>query len=219
MWLPEKLKTECSNRLLKMIEEPYENTLFLFVSNESEKILPTIYSRIQRILMKRLPNEIVSDYLMRRYAVDSHMAKSLAELSEGSATRAISLLDVETDNMIFLDFFKQLMRLAYMKDVRNLKIWSEEVAELKREKICLFLTYTARMLRENFIYNLNRPELNYMTTQEEAFSSKFSPFVNERNIEILANETDRANADIARNDNAKIVLFDYAIKVIVALRK
>jgi len=219
MWLPEKLKTECSNRLLKMIEEPYENTLFLFVSNESEKILPTIYSRIQRILMKRLPNENVADYLMRQYAVDSHMAKSLAELSEGSATRAISLLDVETDNMIFLDFFKQLMRLAYMKDVRNLKIWSEEVAELKREKICLFLTYTARMLRENFIYNLNRPKLNYMTTQEEAFSSKFSPFVNERNIEILANETDRANADIARNANAKIVLFDYAIKVIVALRK
>lgn len=218
MWLPEKLKVECANRLLKAIEEPYANTLLLFVSNSPEEILPTIYSRVQRIRMRRLPDEAVALHLEREFAVEPQTARAVAGLAEGSFTKAISLMSVERDNALFLDYFRQLMRMAYSKDVRGLKIWSEEVADFKREKSCLFLEYVARMARENFVYNMGDRDLNYMTASEEAFSSRFSPFVNERNIEGIVRETDRAAADIGRNANAKIVLFDYAIKMIVALR-
>ena len=133
-------------------------------------------------------------------------------------TAAVGLLDVETDNVEFLDYYRKLMRQAYMRDVRGLKIWSEEVADFKRERCGSFLEFLARMIRESFIYNLGNRELNYMTREEEAFNSKFCPFVNERNVSAIINETDRAALDISRNANAKIVLFDYAIKMIVALR-
>lgn len=218
MWLPEKMKTECANRLLKMIEEPFADTLLLFVSNNPESILPTIYSRIQRVRMKRLPDSAVAGMLVSDYATDPVTAKAIAALSEGSCSKAIDLLGRETDNALFLDYFKQLMRLAYNKDVRALKIWSEDVADFKRERSCAFLAYVMRMIRENFIYNIGNRELNYMTKDEETFSSKFYPFVNERNINGIISEIDMASSDIARNANAKIVLFDFAIKMIVALR-
>ena len=219
MWLPEKMKTECANRLLKMIEEPFENTLLLFVSNRPEEILPTIYSRVQRIRMKRLPDSLVAQTLSDTLAVEPQSAMTLASLSEGSVTNAVELMDSAADSAKFLDMFKQLTRMAYMRDVRGLKIWSEEVADMKREKNVLFMAYLSRMFRENFIYNIGNRTLNYLTPQEESFSSKFCPFVNERNVDDIASETDRASADIARNANAKIVMFDYAIKMVVALRK
>lgn len=218
MWLPEKMKTECANRLLKMIEEPFRDTILLFVSNHSEQILPTIYSRVQRIGMKRLPDYLVADFLTENFATEAQATMAIATLAEGSCTKAVSLMSLESDNAIFLDYFKQLMRLAYNKDVRGLKIWSEDVADLKREGCNAFLTYLMRMIRENFIYNIGRRQLSYMTESEEVFSSKFSPFVNERNVEGIAQEAERAAYEISRNANAKIVLFDFAIKMIVALR-
>lgn len=218
MWLPEKMKAECANRLLKMIEEPYENTVLLFVSNMPEGILPTIYSRVQRVRMKRLPDDLVAENLTNNMAVDSQTARSLAALAEGSVTKAIGLMASAADSMLFLDMFKQLARLAYVRDVKGLKIWSEEVAEMKREKNVLFLSYLNRMFRENYIYNIGNHTLNYLTGQEEAFSAKFCPFINERNVELIAHETDRAATDISRNANAKIVMFDYALRMVVALR-
>lgn len=218
MWLPEKMKEECANRLLKMIEEPYENTVLLFVSNKPNEILPTIYSRIQRVGMKRLSDSLVAECLTQSLAVDSQTAMSFAALSEGSVTKAMGLMDSAADNAMFLDMFKQLTRMAYLRDVRGLKVWSEEAADMKREKNVLFLTYLSRLFRENFIYNIGNRSLNYLTPQEEQFSAKFCPFVNERNVEAIENETARAASDIARNANAKIVMFDYAVKMVVALR-
>ncbi len=218
MWLPEKMKEECANRLLKMIEEPYENTVLLFVSNKPNEILPTIYSRIQRVGMKRLSDSLVAECLTQSLAVDSQTAMSFAALSEGSVTKAMGLMDSAADNAMFLDMFKQLTRMAYLRDVRGLKVWSEEAADMKREKNVLFLTYLSRLFRENFIYNIGNRSLNYLTPQEEQFSAKFCPFVNERNVEAIENETARATSDIARNANAKIVMFDYAVKMVVALR-
>lgn len=87
MWLPEKMKEECANRLLKMIEEPYENTVLLFVSNKPNEILPTIYSRIQRVGMKRLSDSLVAECLTQSLAVDSQTAMSFAALSEEVSQR------------------------------------------------------------------------------------------------------------------------------------
>ena len=218
LWLPEKMNEQCANHLLKMIEEPYEDTLLLFVSNSPDEILPTIYSRVQRIKMKPLPLRSVAGYLSERYAVDSGLALSVANLSGGSVTKAEALLDVNDDSVVYLELFKRLMRSAYVKNLRDLKDWSEEVAALKREKCCFFLSYVAKMIRENFIYNIGNRNLNYMTREEEAFSKNFAPFINERNVVKITEEIDRAVEDISRNANGKIVLFDFAIKMIIAIR-
>ena len=218
MWLPEKMNQECANRLLKMIEEPFDHTILLFVSNNPGEILPTIYSRIQRIKLRRFSDDIVTQWLESNCSVEQQTARSIAALADGSITKAMSLIEVKDDSEVFLNYFKDLMRKAYNKDVRNLKIWSEEVADFKRERTGLFLVYLSRMIRENFIYNMKNHSLSYMTRPEEEFSAKFCPFVNERNVTAMLAETDRAAMEVARNANAKIVLFDYALKMIVALR-
>ena len=218
MWLPEKMNEQCANHLLKMIEEPYEDTILLFVSNNSNEILPTIYSRVQRIIVKPLSPQEIADYLVDKYAIDDSLAMSVANSAEGSITRAESLIGSSDDDKEFLDYFKRLMRSAYTKSVRDLKDWSEEVADFKREKGCFFLNYVAKMVRENFIYNIGNPTLNYMRKEEEAFSVKFSPFINERNINVIVEEVDKAVRDISRNANMKIVLFDFALKMTIAIK-
>ncbi len=218
LWLPEKMNEQCANHLLKIIEEPYEDTLLFFVSNTPNEILPTIYSRVQRVIMKPLPLPLIAGYLSDKYAVDGNLAVSVANLSGGSVTKAEALLNINEDNKMFLELFKRLMRSAYVKNLRDLKDWAEEVAGLKREKCCFFLSYVAKLIRENFIYNIGNASLNYMTKEEEEFGAKFSPFINERNVAVIVNEIDKAVADISRNANGKIVLFDFAIKMIIAIK-
>ena len=219
MWLPEKMNEQCANHLLKMIEEPYEGTYLIFVSNNPNEILPTIYSRVQRVVVKRLSTEEVARYLINKYAIDSQYALSIANSSEGSITRAEELMADGAETKEFLEFFKRLMRSAYTKNVRDLKDWADEVAELKREKGCFFLAYLAKMVRENFIYNLGNRNLNYMQKEEEQFSVKFSPFINERNVDMITEEIDKAVRDISRNGNMKIILFDLALKMTIAIKK
>lgn len=219
LWLPEKMVTECANRLLKLIEEPYEDTLFIFVSNQPGKILPTIYSRLQRLKMKRLPMDVIARHLMAEHAMDAQEAMAVASVAEGSMSRAEALALKSDDTHEFLDYFKQLMRYAYLDNFREMKDWAETVADLKREKCQDFLRYMSRMVRENFIHNLNNPSLNYLTREEEAFSAKFFPYINERNVEGIQFELDRAISDIGRNANAKIVLFDLSLRIGIALKK
>ena len=119
----------------------------------------------------------------------------------------------------FRERFIELMRLSYQHDLAKLKPWSEVIAEMKREKSRRFLDYAVRQVRENFIYNLHNPELNYMTHEEEAFSTRFSPFINERNVEPIAAELERASTDIAGNGNAKLILFDLTIRLSILIRR
>ena len=110
------------------------------------------------------------------------------------------------------------MRLAYMRDLTKLKTWSERIADYKREKSRRFLNYAARQVRENFIYNLHQPALNYLTREEEAFSTRFAPYINTANVERMFAEFNRAETDIAGNVNARIVLFDLAVRITILIK-
>lgn len=81
------------------------------------------------------------------------------------------------------------------------------------------MEYFTRMIRENFIANLKIGVLNTMNSSQQQFASKFAPFINAANIEMLLSETDRASADIARNANAKLVIFDYFLQLMIALHR
>ena len=96
--------------------------------------------------------------------------------------------------------------------------WSEKIAEYKREKARRFLNYASRMIRENFIYNLHQPQLNYLTDDEQTFSKNFAPFINEANVERLIAEFARAEKDIRMNGNIKLVLFDMTIKITILIK-
>lgn len=208
IWLPEKMRPEAANKLLKIIEEPFEDTIFILVSNDDSKLLPTIFSRTQRFNLRPLSEEEIYRYLSNHRGVSDNLADTASRISEGSVARAEELACHPDEIMEFSLLFKEIMRMAYALRASSLKTLSEKCAAMGREKILRFLSYSARMVRENFIYNLSISPLSLLTPEEEEFSQRFSPFIHEGNVEGLANEISRACSDISRNANSKIVLFD-----------
>lgn len=217
IWLPERMNATSANKLLKLLEEPPSQTVFLMVCEKPELLLDTIVSRTQRIALKGIDREEMERALVERRGLEPVEAERIARIANGSWTKALETLDTGNENRMFLDMFSMLMRLAYMRDIKELKKWSDSVSMFGREQQRRLLTYFNRMFRENFMYNFRKPELTYMTTEEENFSKKFSPYINEGNIIELMELTDRAYRDIGQNANAKIVLFDYCLKLIVLI--
>ena len=217
IWLPERMNIECANKLLKLIEEPPTQTVFLMVCEEPDKLMETIRSRVQRIDVKKIDNETIRQALVERRGISDDAAQRISRLANGSWLKAMEALQAGTENEQFLDMFMMLMRLAYQRRVRELRKWSETMAGFGREKQKRFLQFFLRMLRENFMYNFQQQELVYMTQEEEDFAKNFARFINEANILQLYDLTNLAIRDIGQNANAKIVFFDFALKMIVLL--
>lgn len=219
MWLPERLHETAANKLLKMIEEPFEDTVFILVSNSPAEILPTIYSRVQRLAMKRLQDQTVAENLMARGGLQPADAMAIAHNASGNMITALNLLGNDKETKTFFDTFVSLMRLAYMRDIRKLREWADDLASLGREVEMAYYDYSTRMVRENFVLNFNRPALTYLSTTEQAFASKFARFITVRNVEKLIEVFTDAKRDIAGNGNGKIVNLDVAIKTILLLKQ
>lgn len=219
LWLPERLKEETANKLLKLIEEPHSDTIFLMSSDNSRAILPTIYSRVQRIAVSRYSDDEIKHFLTASYPVSETDAETLARLSSGNVIEALSLVDISRMRQQFLDYFIELMRKAYQRKIGLLRLWSNDVAALGREQIIKFLDYASRLIRENFILNLHVDQLNYLTEDERKFSVNFARFINERNVLKMFEVLNKAREDIAGNANPKIVLFDLAVKTILLIKQ
>jgi DNA polymerase-3 subunit delta' len=141
----------------------------------------------------------------------------ISRLANGSWLKALEALKVGSENEQFLDLFVMLMRMAYQRRVRELRKWSDTMAGLGREKQKRFFEFFLRMLRENFMYNFQQQDLVYMTKEEEDFAKNFARFINEANILPLYDLTNLAIRDISQNANAKIVFYDFALRIIVLL--
>ncbi len=217
IWLPERMNGECANSLLKIIEEPPLHTIFIMVCEEPEKLLETIRSRTQRFDLKKINTPSIEKALVEKRFIAEAVAHRIARVANGNWLAAIKELDTGNENRQFLDMFIMLMRLAYMRSIKDLKKWSDVVSSYGREKQKRMLYYFIHLVRENFMYNFQNPELNYMTIEEEEFSKKFARFINEANVVELSELFDRGIRDIGQNANAKIVFFDIALKTIVLL--
>lgn len=217
IWLPERMNIECANKILKLLEEPPQQTIFLLVCEEPEKLLETIRSRTQRLDIKRIADKDICQALIDRRGLSEENAQRVARMANGSWLKAIEMLNADSENELFLDMFQTLMRLAYKRDVKELKTWSERIATLGREKQKRFLDYFLRLIRENFMYNFQNPDLCYMSEREEEFAKNFARFINEANIIPISELANKAIRDIGQNANAKIVFFDMALQMIVLL--
>lgn len=227
IWQPEKMNSTCANKLLKLLEEPPEKTLFLLVSEQKEQLLSTILSRVQEVKIPRLSEEMIAAGLQTEYAwLDSEEAKVIAHMANGSYLEALRQLNDEAANGYFDDFVS-LMRNAWLvgqkKDysaLLKLRQWSNDMADSKvgREKQKAFLQYAQRQVRENYIYNFHHNQMNYQTAKEQAFSTKFAPFIHDGNVEKMMNELSKAEQQITQNGNAKIIFFDLCLQMIVLVK-
>jgi len=230
IWLPEKMNNTCANKLLKILEEPPAKTLFLMVSNSPDQIITTILSRTQHIKIPSLGVDDIVLALLKNtdLEISQHEAVSIARISDGSYLTALSILSQDDENKLNFERFVMIMRLAWQvgnrKDhasLKTLKKWSDDMAatSIGRERQKNFLSYAQHMVRENFIMNVQQPDLNYLTSYEEDFSTKFSVFIHERNVEDLMNEFAIAERHIEQNVNAKMVFFDLILKLIMLLKR
>ena len=217
IWLPERMNIECANKILKLIEEPPSHTVFIMVSENPDNLLETIRSRVQRIDVKKTDNESRQKALVSKYGITDDDAMRVARLANGDWLTAVGELTADSENKDFLTDFQSLMRLAYQRNVRELKRWSDNINSYGREKQKRFLTYFLRLIRESFMYNFQQPDLSYLTSQEEAFTANFARFVNENNILQINELANKAIRDISQNANGKIVFFDMALQMIVLL--
>jgi DNA polymerase-3 subunit delta' len=215
IWLPEKMHQATANKLLKMIEEPPEKTLFLLVSDEPDKVLPTIISRCQLIRVPGFKSEEISDYLINKAGADREKSLQAARVANGNMIRAIRLLESEGSTLQNLENFKKLMRFAWKRDVVSLVGWSEEMAAEGREAQKNFILYSLRILRENLMLTLGQLKNNlvFLAGEEASFSEKFHQFITRENINDLTGEFSLAHTHIEANGNAKIIFLDLALKV------
>lgn len=220
IWLPEKMHQATANKLLKMIEEPPEKTLFLLVSEDPDKVIPTILSRCQLIKIPSFRGVDIEKYLIEKININPEKAADISRVANGNLTRAVELCENEESSLANLERFKSLMRFAWKRDVISIVNWSEEIAGTGREAQKNFILNSIRLLRENLMLSISqlKSRLVYLTGEEASFSDKFHPSINQNNIYPLIEEFNLVYTHIESNGNPKIIFLDLGLKVTKLIR-
>ncbi len=214
IWLPEKMNPHAANKLLKMIEEPPEKTLFLLISESTDQILPTILSRTQIIKVPKIDSDELHMALKKQYNLTDKELTFIVHLANGNYIRAVDAINKSADNEYNLDMFTKLTRLCYKNKIPGLITWAEEMAALGREKQKDFFDFAIHMIRENFIMNFNNPELVFLSREEYNFSDRFHPFINGGNVISISDEINRAYRHIEQNGNGRIIFLDFTLRLV-----
>ncbi|MCF8345764.1 MAG: DNA polymerase III subunit delta [Bacteroidales bacterium] len=219
IWLAEKMNAQAANALLKLLEEPPDKTVFLLVSEHTDLILPTILSRMQTVMIPPLDEASIRSGLFKRFPGQQEMAEDVIRRSNGNYSLAIQLMESGEMEQEHFEEFVLLMRMCYGREIVEIRQWTERIAGWGRERLKMFLAYGLRMIRENFMLNLQQKELTYMSAKEEEFSVRFSPFIHTGNVFTMVEEFDRAIEHIEANGYAKLILLDLAIRNILLLKQ
>ena len=212
IWMAEYLKTDTANKLLKIVEEPPEKTIFLFVANSLENILQTILSRVQVVYVPKVDDEAILQSLMS-LGSSSEKAQEIAHFAHGDWNKALQLLHSKNPDENYAIQFQHWMRMCYKKDVPGIVRWSDEMHKLNREDQKHFLTYALDQVRQNLVLNYTGADFVRLNNSEKSFSDKFAPFINDLNAEELMEEITEAFHDVSRNAYTKLVLTDLSFKL------
>ena len=212
IWQPEKMNAEASNKLLKILEEPPEKTIFILVSSNAEQLLPTIISRVQKISFINSSDVEIAKALINTYKVSTEIAAQTALLANGNYGEAINLLVVHDDGVSLLNNFQEFMRLALRFDAGKALQWIDEMAANGREKQKQFFQYCLEIFRDSLMYNFGERNLVRLSGAEKQFLEKFAPFINQKNYEKLVEEFNGNYYYIERNANPKILFMDLILK-------
>ena len=225
IWMADKMNTACSNKLLKLIEEPPEKTLFILIAEDEEQIIQTIKSRCQILRFPPIAEAEIADELIKSGKADEVTAMKISIRSNGSYSRALHLLKKDAGDEQFETLFITWVRSAFKAkgnkaSIHDLIDWSNEVAGMGRETQKNFLLYCLDFFRQALLMNYQAKDLVYLQPKTSDFKlEKFAPFVNGANIAAIAEEIEEAVFHIERNGNAKIILTDLSIKLTRLLHK
>jgi DNA polymerase-3 subunit delta' len=219
IWMAEKMNIAASNKLLKLIEEPPSKTIFLLVTEDEEQIINTIKSRCQALNFPSLSDADIANTLTKNENVSENEAIKIAHQSEGNYNKALHILNNNSNDLVFEEWFITWIRAAFKAKgnaavIQDLIGWSEVIAKSGRETQKQFLQYCLQFFRQALLLNYGTPDLVFLETKSANFQlSKFAPFIHSANILIIEKEVSEAQYHIERNGNAKIILLDLSIKL------
>ena len=225
VWMADKMNVEASNKLLKLLEEPADKTLFILITEEEEDIIQTIRSRCQVLHFGPLPDQVIADELVSREKMVPRDALLLARQAQGNFNKALHLLHQDSEELPFEQWFVLWVRAAFRAKgnaaaITELIQWSEQIAGLGRETQKKFLQFCIDMFRQALLLNYQSPSLVYFEPKVDKFKlENFAAFVNGNNITAIFEELSDAIYHIERNGNAKIILTDLSIKLTRLIHK
>lgn len=225
IWMADKMNVPASNKLLKLLEEPAEKTVFILITENEGDIIQTIRSRCQVMHFGPLPEKAVADALVSRENMVPRDALRLARQGQGNFNKALHLLHQDSEELPFEEWFVQWVRAAFRAKgnaaaINDLIQWSEQIAGLGRETQKKFLHFCIDMFRQALLLNYQSPSLVYFEPKVEKFKlENFAAFVNGKNINDIFNELSDAVYHIERNGNAKMILTDLSIKLTRLIHK
>jgi len=225
IWMAEKMNVSAANKLLKLIEEPPEKTIFILIAEDEEQIINTILSRCQVLHFPPLAEEDIKNSLMKQYDLSESDAIKIAHQANGNYNKACDLVYQDTEDLQFEEWFVFWVRSAFKAKgnkavIHDLISWSETIAKTGRETQKQFLQFCLDYFRQAMLLNYNASELVFVEPKTKGFKlEKFAPFVHGNNIVEISNELQEAIYHIERNTNSKIVLTDLSIKLTRLLHK
>ena len=218
IWMAETMNTPASNKLLKLVEEPPENTVLILVAEDDSKLMQTLRSRCQALHFPPLPEAAITDALVLKGLLREE-AQRLAHEANGNFNKALDLMNRDSEDLVFEKWFVQWVRSAFKAKgnkgaIHELILWSEEVAKTGRETQKQFLAYCLSAIRQAMLINYGAGELAYMNIRVEGFKfENFAPYIHENNVQELVAEIEKAMYHIERNGNAKIIFTDLSIQI------
>lgn len=223
IWMVEKLNHLAAPKLLKTIEEPPDNSLIIMVTENYEKILNTIISRSQLVKLPKYSDDIIRNELISRYQVPVAKAANIARFVDGNFYTALKESKEDRDfdyTAEYIDFMRNVFAVVHKRtNFDKLEAWIARVIKQSRENQIAFLKYSLNMTRQCLMNNLNEDALLNVNEEEANFMTRFSPYINEKNVIAISNEINKAILHVERNGNANLIFYDLSFKIGVLLRK
>ncbi len=215
IWSPEKMNAASANKLLKSIEEPPDNTVFILAAEQRDQIISTILSRTQQVKVVRPRDEEVAAALCDRYGIQPAEAREMARLADGDFRLAQELADTEKGEGNYEQDFLNWMRLCFnpMNTMDKLQAWVEGMAAEPRERQKQFLFSSMQTLRECLLMNTADFSMVRIDDNQQQALQRFLPFVTENNVDGLVSTLNDAYYHIERNAYPKILFLDLSLKM------
>lgn len=223
IWMVEKLFHSAAPKILKILEEPPEKTLFILISENQDQIINTILSRTQLLRIPKIETEILFTTLKSKYALPDSEIRKTVQLANGNFRNAIRFIEEKESENEFFNLFRYWMRACYGGIEKNndsadgINFTSKKqdfisfvsfISKSGRETQKSFLAYSLLMIRNCLLYNTNNAILPYLDAEESDFVAKFSQFIHHKNVEQITGEINKAIYHIERNANPSILFTD-----------
>jgi DNA polymerase-3 subunit delta' len=217
IWMVEKLFHAAAPKILKILEEPPDKTLFILVSENQEQILKTILSRTQLVKIPNIDEEVLIESLIAA-GNDQSKVNNAVRISGGNYLEAVQLMQLEDEETQHFSWFSSWMRLCFNgKIVETMELISE-LSKLSRDEQKGFLNYALRMIRQSLLISSDNEELVRLNKEESGFiygseSKRFYPYVHQHNAHLIANELNDSIYHIERNAHSGILFLDLSFKL------